>query len=506
MVIALSPALIMTLVGSLCFFLIEVLYRGKMMGVICWTMFWFIVGVTLITRVAIEVSRDRAAVLGLALACVTWLRLASSQPAYLLGMLLLAIVWFCSHQLVWDCTLIDEDEDSSGHGLLQQTAKPAPARPAPAKKLKRKMKVSQNPGRWVIYFSLAALPLFGIGQMLLPSEAVENRRAGFIYLTIYLASALGLLVTTSFLGLRRYLRQRYIRMPAVIAFGWIKFGAGVAVAVLVLAIFVPRPGATAAWLTLRYQVDRQLGKASKYMSPPNPPGHGEGKPGSDSGGKNGEAKQSGDKQNNKPTSSGNDKPASGQPQPGSTPPHMESPTGNAFKMLRSLFWIIAGLVVLTWVFRRRHMLMEMLRSIIKAIRDLMSRFLDGAPVRKSPRPEEPAFGRPRYGSFGEYKNPFFAAKDHIMAPEQIILYTYEAVQVWAKEQGLPARPQETAREYAARLRERFPALDRHIAELARFYAHAAYGTSLPPNSELEPVRELWREMPVYLARMAATAR
>jgi hypothetical protein len=32
MVIALSPALIMALVGSLCFFLIEVFYRGKMAG------------------------------------------------------------------------------------------------------------------------------------------------------------------------------------------------------------------------------------------------------------------------------------------------------------------------------------------------------------------------------------------------------------------------------------------------------------------------------------------
>ena len=32
MVIALSPALIMTLVGSLVFFLIEVFYRGQMVG------------------------------------------------------------------------------------------------------------------------------------------------------------------------------------------------------------------------------------------------------------------------------------------------------------------------------------------------------------------------------------------------------------------------------------------------------------------------------------------
>ena len=119
MVIALSPALIMLLVGSLCFFLIEVFYHGKMEGTVRWVMFWFVVAIVLVTRIAIEQNSEYAALYGLALAGTVWFYLVRTQPAYLLGLLLLAIVWFCAHKLVWDCTLIiDEDEDSSGQGLL----------------------------------------------------------------------------------------------------------------------------------------------------------------------------------------------------------------------------------------------------------------------------------------------------------------------------------------------------------------------------------------------------
>ena len=68
MIIALSPALIMMLVGSLCFFLIDVFYRGKMIGAVCWVMFWFVIGIVLVSRIAIEKSTEHAALYGLGLA------------------------------------------------------------------------------------------------------------------------------------------------------------------------------------------------------------------------------------------------------------------------------------------------------------------------------------------------------------------------------------------------------------------------------------------------------
>src|SRR5271169_2140453 len=122
MVIALSPALIMALVGSLCFFLVEVFYRGPTGGSARWVLFWFVIAIVLVSRIAIEKSSEQAALYGLALAAVVWLYLLRTSPAYIFSVFLLAIVWFCAHKLVWDCTLIDDDLDASGQGLLQKSA------------------------------------------------------------------------------------------------------------------------------------------------------------------------------------------------------------------------------------------------------------------------------------------------------------------------------------------------------------------------------------------------
>ena len=51
------------------------------------------------------------------------LYLVRIHPAFIMGLILLGIVWWCAHKLTWDCTLIDEDEDASGGGLLETVGK-----------------------------------------------------------------------------------------------------------------------------------------------------------------------------------------------------------------------------------------------------------------------------------------------------------------------------------------------------------------------------------------------
>ena len=105
----------------------------------------------------------------------------------------------------------------------------------------------------MIYVSLAALPIFGVGQLLIPRTDSGRRDYAFVLLCVYVGSALGLLLTSSFLGLRRYLRQRYLQMPASIAGAWIGFGAALALAVLLFSVLLPRPEAS---YSLTSMIDR----------------------------------------------------------------------------------------------------------------------------------------------------------------------------------------------------------------------------------------------------------
>src|SRR5438445_13087885 len=65
--IALSPLLIMALVGSLVFFLPEILYAGQYESNLRWTMFFFVFAMVLVARISIELGGERAGLYGLAM-------------------------------------------------------------------------------------------------------------------------------------------------------------------------------------------------------------------------------------------------------------------------------------------------------------------------------------------------------------------------------------------------------------------------------------------------------
>jgi hypothetical protein len=506
LVIAVSPVLIMLLVGSLSYFLIEVFFRGEAIGSVRWVMFWFVMAVMLVSRIGIEEGVGKAAGYGLALAAATWLYLIRIHPAFILGMILLGTIWWCSHKLTWDCTLIDDTEDASGSGLLQTAGdwkksasaeKKPPKTKAPKPGQKQKPAVPHPPGLWVVYFSLAALPLFGIGQMLLPRDDAEARHMGFTYLFVYVAAALGLLLTTSFLGLRRYLRQRYLPMPGMIAFGWIRFGAGVAAFVLIAALLLPRPGANAAWQTLRYHIDYRLHQASEYAMRFSPHGSGQGRSGNEPG------------KSDAPKSSTTTSPAQpDQQQSSGSPPTpgqngavqnqgapSQQPSGEGagglYHLFKILFLLALAALAGWWLFRRRDLIFQAIKSFITAVarffRDLFQFGSSlGRPTAKSEK------SNPTRRRFATYHNPFLTGKETTWTHGQLILYSYEALLAWAEERGIAVRPEQTAREFCIELAGRFPEINSELNGLSFLYGQAAYTTSGAANSDLEPVKNLWR--------------
>jgi hypothetical protein len=530
LVIAASPALIMIMVHSVCFFLMEVFYRGAAIGGVRWVLFWFVLAVVLIARIGIEQGDGHAMIYGLALALVTWLYLSTIQPNVLFGALLLAIVWFTAHKLTCNCTLIDDDADASGQGLLQSilrlprklkkpptaaaktnvanvaaTLKPssAPAASTP----KAKATKSQIPGVWLIYFSLAALPIFGFGQMLLPAADMAARHQGFIYLFLYLAAALGLLVTTSFLGLRRYLRQRYLVMPGNIAFGWVQFGVASAAIVLCLSLLLPRPGAGEAWGALRYQVDYQLHRASKFAARFNPHGTGSGHAGNQtspasqppSGQSSGANRQQNPSANDHVGEKSSSTSKQGIPEGGKGSgqserpmPHLPPVASAVYPWVKILFWLVAVGILVWLLFRHRAAIGMALRSAWAAIRKFIADLLGWFRPKSTASPTTSKnVAVPRFNTF---KNPFLTGGDRVWPPEKLIIYSYEALQSWAMESDAQHGSPQTPREFCRQLGEEMPEAAEALEHLAYLYGHVVYGASLPGQYHPEQLHLLWDVM------------
>ena len=274
------------MISSLANFLTLMFYHGDFPARVSWIVMMYTLGAVAIARVAIE--QDRAYSLGYAviLGIVAFIAMLRFLDSPIFVILILLTIGYLSDAIVRDCTLIDDSADSSDQGLLdsgkqylkeQMDSVPQPGNTDastitasntdlldsnPSKPTRSRKK--NQPGRTVMYLALAALPLFGIGQLFLRDDPATWQRAQRL-LAFYLFSALSLLVTTSFLGLRRYLRQRKAEMPNEVSIGWISTGLLLISGILVIAFAVPVPGRTLATLDINLNLESSDGlKPSQF--------------------------------------------------------------------------------------------------------------------------------------------------------------------------------------------------------------------------------------------------
>jgi len=581
-VIAISPMLIMALVGSLAFFLLEVSYKGQYEIRMKWILFCFVCASVLVARIAIEQGKEHASVFGVALGAAAGFAAFRLIDAVVVAWLLLAVIWWCSWKLTWDSTLIDDSEDSSGEGLLQaagfNAAPPnvwrsasegrskAPAEadrnvasPGPGDTSAAGAKKPHAPGMWVVYFSLAALPLFGAGQLFIPKDNLDGRAYGFRLLALYVASALGLLLTTSFLGLRRYLRQRKLQMPLSMTGAWLGMGTGLAAALLLLALVIPRPQGEYTLTALIDEVDSKVREASRFAAIGGDRGEGEGrrigeqdpkaeksgadkseqrpseqkqkkddeaqneKPGDDKQGQ----KENPDSKNELKADGQGQKSGKGQAQAGEKskeaaakppPAHQkdsaakpqpeakaasqnQTPVSSSNWSLARLFawlapfvkWLIYGALALGAIYFLARHWSKFIEIIGQLWAELLSLFgrKDSASGASADNAEIAA---PELRPFASFDDPYFSGEARRMSPAQLVRYTFEALEAWAREQVVARPPDQTPLEFAQELGRRVPALSKDVTQTAQLYVHVAYARQTPAPESLEVLERLWRRM------------
>jgi hypothetical protein len=580
-VTALSPALVMLMVGSLAFFLVEVLYAGKYSDRLLYTLFFFVSAAVLVARISIQYDRTRAAAYGLALAVVTYLALLSyvqypkgwlDSWGWLVNLGLMGVIWWSAHKLTWDCTHIDEKRESSGRGLLNaagldadETApvsrEPrASAKPKKPKKLKKaepdsklwnwierykahrevKRKAGHTPGVWVLYFALAALPLFALGQSLVDADDDKRRRATFLQMAVYVASALGLLVTTSLLGVRRYLRQRKAKVPAAMTFGWLGLGAVLIVGFVALAAFLPRPHSEVPWFGIE-RAGKSDRDASRYAQRGGSSGKGDGAAGSESkagdgnasgkggqpgggtkgekgsgkgnegkggGGKKqdgkGEGDQKDDSERRDAQASENDQQADDAKEEGGSRKSgsQSSSTGGVLeKVAGALKWLVFAVVALLVIFGLFFAMLKYLAPFT----DWAKRWLEGLRAwwaslfgkRAAPVKEEESVAKPQAAvvqPFSAFSNPFSDGSAEGRDVGELIAYSFEALDAWAHDRAAGRDLTETPFEFVLRLGVVFPDQEEEFARLALLYAHAAYSERpLPPDARAV-LEAAWEQM------------
>lgn len=155
-----------------------------------------------------------------------------------------------------------------------------------------------------------------------------------------------------------------------------------------------------------------------------------------------------------------------------------------------MWGLFAAAAVVGFLWYRRQVL-DFIRALWAELLALLSD-LFGRKKRSPDRPATETREPPR--PFAAFRNPFHSGQASRVALEQLVRYTFEALEAWAFERRAARRADETPLEFADALHDRFPALADDARQLVRLYSHMLYARSKPTRECLPILQRLWEEM------------
>lgn len=589
LIVAISPALVIFMVGSLVFFATHCFYDGAFHTRLRISAGLFVIAAVLVSRISIDEGREYASMFAIPLSIATVLSIMKYTDAGMIVIPLVAFIWWSTNKLTWDCTVLDDRKDASGEGLLQTIGREGDAEAeegsfldqeattdsvrSESKSLWERWRAHRRrhhtPGVWVIYFGLAAIPLFGLGQLLIP---VQSRGAGFLLLCIYVASALALLLTTSFLQMRRYLIQRRLPFTDQMASVWLGTGGTLIIGLMLLCLLLPRPNTGFSFVDSFDKVSSREQRASRVstgrdgvvdnersgrgessekaesdseegtqpsedaeqgsrpgenpktkggeQSDAGQPDEGQGETNTGGDGEsersendeaessNGESKEQNgegnressepprENENAEPELDGRDRDASqgtrAEPQPLSVPRLLPNLTVPSIPKL--VYFAIIAVLVLFVFLRYGREIGAALQAFLRDFAAMFGRLLGGR--RRSGKTidsgEEKQMDVEPQRAFSSFQDPFAAGTADRFTPQQLVNYSFEALQAWAAERDCGRTNEQTPLEFAGSI----SGSDKRVGLLARnlavFYNQAAYAPDAIGADAVDHARALWR--------------
>ena len=96
--------------------------------------------------------------------------------------------------------------------------------------------------------------------------------------------------------------------------------------------------------------------------------------------------------------------------------------------------------------------------------------------------------------FADFRDPFAEGVAGRYRPEELVRYTFEALEAWARDHGHPREPEQTPHEFTRRLAAQVSPLADDAARLADLYCQAAYASGTLPAGQVARLSELWQHL------------
>ncbi len=366
---------------------------------------------------------------------------------------------------------------------------------------------ANHPGRMIFYFSLVAVPAFGLGVYLFSPDSQGRFYLGAL-LFVYIWCAISLLFLSSLAQVRAYFVTRGVTLPEQIGIPWLGLGFALVSLAVIAAFLLPQPATTSGLYVRDSIVSVYHGwESSRGIN--------------DSvGGPESEMKAHRSSDAGKNGSSGNDRMTHervdqimaerGKAVEGTGDEYAQSvhkaeggryenylrlradaneTLGKVMSVVVKVVLVIGGIAALIVIY---ILLMSFIRSAREGMAGLVWR--RGKKVRKrrkkKRRPGEPEFEPVRFRKFAD---PFLGS--HALSDgDAIVRYLWEAMLAYCADGGAPCAPDQTPREFVESGAEPLDGFEAPARFIADIFTFSEYSSQPIPEAMFPELKRFWSDL------------
>jgi hypothetical protein len=175
---------------------------------------------------------------------------------------------------------------------------------------------------------------------------------------------------------------------------------------------------------------------------------------------------------------------------------LETMAGGLGNLLKLVFFAALVCVAVFLAWKYRGTIGEALAQLWRDIQQLLAS-LGGGRRQMAAGEEADASAQPSgppLPSFASYTDPFLSGAAERLTTEQLIRYSFEALEAWGREQGVPRDEDQTPLEFAQRIAGRYDDVGAETQKLAELYCRIAYGHERIVPQRRDHLRRLWQQL------------
>jgi DNA mismatch repair ATPase MutL len=160
-------------------------------------------------------------------------------------------------------------------------------------------------------------------------------------------------------------------------------------------------------------------------------------------------------------------------------------------------WFIYGILALAaifWIWSARNTLLNALRNFFLQLANFWSTLFGRTYDPADPEMDKANPTGAPLRRFADFTDPFASGLAATWPTEELVRYTFEALEAWARERGYPRQKEQTPHEFARCLASNVPSLADDAGRLADLYSQVAYAPGTLPAASTTRLSQLWQNL------------